>query len=418
MPSSGINGYPEARESDWEEILPRSELSTGPTYVLSGGERLKLIKVRVSYIDDASNRETLTSDATGVVLFPPHDFATGVPTISGTPQVGHTLTASTSGIEDSDGLANATFSYQWMQRDGSGDTDIQDATRATYTLVDSDAGKAIKVKVSFTDDASNEESLTSAATALVAAHPNSLATGAPTISGTAQVGETLTASTSAIADSDGLTGVSYSYQWIRNNDTSDTDIQDETGSTYTVTPADALKTIKVRATFTDDTGNEESVLSDATAQVPAIWTGTVTVGTGPEGSGATGYSFFAGGVGAITTPRFELDAVTNTVQIVAYSQAGLHLGLSKEPFDTLHTSRRGSEFRIHRCIDTRWSQLLHLHLERPELELERRGQPPCGAPGGCCKHSCCWSPYHQRDCAGGSDAHRIDIWNLGHRWPG
>ena len=155
-------------------------------------------------------------------------------------------------------------------------------------------------------------------------------TGSPSINGTAQVGETLTASTSEIADTDGLTNVSYSYQWIRNDGSTDADIQDATDSTYTVTPADALKTIKVRATFTDDAGNEESVLSDATAQVQAIWTGTVTVGNGPEGSDSTGYSVFAGGMGSITTPRFELDGVTNTVQIVAYSQAGLHLGLKKE----------------------------------------------------------------------------------------
>ena len=46
--------------------------------------------------------------------------------------------------------------------------------------------------VSFTDDASNAETLTSAATAAVSAAANTLATGAPTITGTAQVGQTLT----------------------------------------------------------------------------------------------------------------------------------------------------------------------------------------------------------------------------------
>ena len=42
---------------------------------------------------------------------------------------------------------------------------------------------------------------------------NSPATGAPAISGTAQVGETLTADTSGISDADGLDNVAYSYQW-------------------------------------------------------------------------------------------------------------------------------------------------------------------------------------------------------------
>ena len=49
------------------------------------------------------------------------------------------------------------------------------------------------------------------------------------ISVTAQVGETLTADTSDIADADGLNNVSYSHQWIRNDGSSDTDIQDATG---------------------------------------------------------------------------------------------------------------------------------------------------------------------------------------------
>ena len=48
----------------------------------------------------------------------------------------------------------------------------------------------------------------------VASRLNSLATGLPSISGTAQVGETLTAETSGIADDDGLENVSYSYLWI------------------------------------------------------------------------------------------------------------------------------------------------------------------------------------------------------------
>ena len=108
--------------------------------------------------------------------------ATGGPTISGTAQVGETLTADTSGIRaDQDGLDNAAFTYQWL----ADDAEIAGATGYTYTLADTDEGKAVKVRVSFTDDADNEETLTSAATAAVAAKPDSLATGAPTISGTA-----------------------------------------------------------------------------------------------------------------------------------------------------------------------------------------------------------------------------------------
>ena len=47
---------------------------------------------------------------------------------------------------------------------------------------------------------------------------NSHATGKPTISGTAQVGETLTAATTGIEDDDGLDEASYSYQWLAGGD--------------------------------------------------------------------------------------------------------------------------------------------------------------------------------------------------------
>ena len=90
--------------------------------------------------------------------------ATGLPTISGTAQVGQTLTVDTSGIADADGLSNVTFHYQWLS---SRDAEIDGATSSTYRLQESDNGKSIKVRVTFTDDAGNEEELTSEATAAV-----------------------------------------------------------------------------------------------------------------------------------------------------------------------------------------------------------------------------------------------------------
>ena len=190
---------------------------------------------------------------------PENSAATGAPTISGTPRVGDSLTADTSGIADADGLSSASFAYRWL----ADDADISGATGSSYTLTSSEQGKVIKVRVTFTDDAGNAESLTSAATATVAARPNSPATGAPTISGTAQVGETLTAGTSDIADPNGLTGATFTYQWVAG----DTEITNATDSTYTLTFTELGKTIKVRITFTDDAGHEESLTSAPTAAV-------------------------------------------------------------------------------------------------------------------------------------------------------
>ena len=105
---------------------------------------------------------------------------------------------------------------------------------------------------------------------------NALPTGLPTIAGTARVGETLTASASAIADDDGLTNATFTWQWVANDGNSDADIAGATASTYTLTPAEAGKTVRVRVTFTDDGGTQESLVSEATAEVAALAVVSIT----------------------------------------------------------------------------------------------------------------------------------------------
>ena len=223
--------------------------------------------MRVIVTDDAENETTLTSAATEAVAAAPQPDspATGQPTISGTAQVGEELTADTSGIADTDGLTNAAFAYQWL----SDDAEIGGATDSTYTLVDDDEGRTIKVRVTVTDDAENETTLTSAATEAVDAKRNTAATGRPTISGTMRVGEELTADTSGIADADGLTNVSYSYQWVVTDGGAYIDISGETGATYTLVSADRGLYILVRVSFTDDAGKRETLTSAATDVVAA-----------------------------------------------------------------------------------------------------------------------------------------------------
>ena len=213
---------------------------------------------------------------------PANSPAAGAPTITGTAQVGETLTADTTGISDGDGLDGVTFAYQWL----AGDAEINGATASAYTLVDADEGKAISMQVSFTDDRGNNETLTSAVTGAVAPHPNTPATGAPTISGTAQVGETLTASTTDISDTDGLASASFSYQWLAD----DADISGATGNTYSVSDGDVGKTINVWVSFTDDAGNDEALTSAATAAVTAPETETQVPGTPRNLRAATGNS--------------------------------------------------------------------------------------------------------------------------------
>ena len=82
---------------------------------------------------------------------------------------------------------------------------------------------------------------------------NSVATGAPWITGNARVGQTLTVTEGTIEDADGISG-GYAYQWLRLDGSTATPISGATGSTYTLTTDDVGKRIKVRVRFADDAG--------------------------------------------------------------------------------------------------------------------------------------------------------------------
>ena len=95
------------------------------------------------------------------------------------------------------------------------------------------------------------------------------ATGAPGITGTATVGQTLTATQGTIADPHGLSPVSWfsnattTFQWIQVDSGTDSDISGAMARTYTLVTADAGKQIKVKVDFTDDNGHAESLTSAA-----------------------------------------------------------------------------------------------------------------------------------------------------------
>ncbi len=136
-------------------------------YTLTASEQGKTVTVRVRFVDDRNNIESRASDATEEVAAAPNRDATGSPSITGMPQVEQTLTASTSGIADQDGLDDVSYGYQWI----AGGFDIGGATGSTYTLTASEQGQTIQVRVTFTDDAGNAESLASEATAEVTTAP-------------------------------------------------------------------------------------------------------------------------------------------------------------------------------------------------------------------------------------------------------
>ena len=114
---------------------------------------------------------------------------------------------------------------------------------------------------------SSSRTVTGPGTTLPQLVENSPASGRPAITGPVQVGETLTADTSGIADDDGLTGSVFAYQWNANDGTTNTAIAGATSSTYIPTVSQVSNTITVRVTFTDNQGNTETLTSHETTAV-------------------------------------------------------------------------------------------------------------------------------------------------------
>ena len=109
----------------------------------------------------------LLAGRTAYLSLPANNPATGKPTVAGKVRVGRVLAAAKGTIADADklrladaGEAGFGYTYQWVRVDSDGTsnpTDIPGATGATYTVTGSDAGKKLKVRVSFTDDLDSEE---------------------------------------------------------------------------------------------------------------------------------------------------------------------------------------------------------------------------------------------------------------------
>ena len=142
-----------------------------PAYTVGTNDEGETISGRVTFTDDAGNREEVTSAPTDRIVGREAEVsqqretenspAAGQPTINGTPSVGETLTANVSGVSDPNGMGHANFTYQWLRNDGAGDSAISGATDATYTVSNDDVGNQIKVRVSFTDDDGFDETVTS-----------------------------------------------------------------------------------------------------------------------------------------------------------------------------------------------------------------------------------------------------------------
>ena len=211
------------------------------TYTVKTADVGKSLKLTVTFTDNDGYDEVATSANTVLVPQPVVNSPSSV-TITGTAEIGYTLTAN---VTDSNGVPSNVI-YEWYAG-----TQLV-AVSATYTIKETDANKQLYVKVSFTDNDGYVETATSAKTALVPV-PVVNSPSSVTITGTNEVNEILTAN---ITDSNGVPS-NVIYKWSVDS------VVVGTAKTYTVKETDATKVITLEVNFTDNDGFVET----ATAQI-------------------------------------------------------------------------------------------------------------------------------------------------------
>ena len=185
-----------------------------------------------------------------------------LPVVSGSPQVGQTLTSS-SGLWS----GNPTrLSYRWQRcsSPGAACVAITGATGQTYVLTQADSGSTIQVSVT-ARNSYGATTVRSAATPPVGTAAPPANTVLPTITGTARVGQTLSATTGNWTGSP----TSFGFQWQRCDAAGNAcvGIVGATAGAYVVAASDSGATLRVSVTATNAAGSATAT-SLPTAAVP------------------------------------------------------------------------------------------------------------------------------------------------------
>lgn len=177
---------------------------------------------------------------------------TSPPTIQGSAQLGQRLHADPGTWS---GTTPMTFNYKWQRCDSLGNncSDISSASDRDYTLTSADVGNTVRVVVTAGNSAGTGTAASSP-TAVVAVPAAPANSAMPMISGSPQIGQTLTVSN---GNWSGPGTVTFGYQWLRCDQTGGncTAISGATKNSHTLTSADVGHTLRAVVTAKNANGS-------------------------------------------------------------------------------------------------------------------------------------------------------------------
>lgn len=219
----------------------------------------------------------------GFARFGGAPVSTAPPRVSGTPRDGETL-GFVAGTWQASPDTVYTSAWSMCGPTGSGCAPISGASGATLTAGPADVGETVRIGRSGT----NRFGTTDTESALVGPiAPRS--TAAPSVSGSATIGGTLTTTD---GEWNGVAGLDISYQWQRCDGGACTDISSATSATYSPVAADAGFTLKAVVSASKNGSAPTKAVSATTSAVPALPDSTPDPAPNPTpgGGGSAGTS--------------------------------------------------------------------------------------------------------------------------------